>query len=148
MVARRRRVTAIRRSTAVGRSIALVALALLLAACGGQPRELGKVMRLDPEVGQESEWTLVEVEGISPASAPIQPLAVDVAPDGMTATVYFKGGRPACYAVGGVDLQRHDPGTPTATVTYGMRLGVFGCTADLWNLALRVPLDPPFDPGG
>ena len=132
----------------VRRSIALILVALLVVACGGKPRELGKVAQPDPEFGQDSEWTLVEIEGITPAAGRIDPVLLTVAPDGMTATVFFRGGPPGCNAVSGVELQRHDPGTPTATVMYGMRLWVFGCTADLWNLAIRVPLDPPFNAGG
>jgi len=120
-------------------------LALATIGCAGEPRDLGTVSARDPELGQVMEWKVIEIGGVAFAGTfPADFVEVDA--DGLTATVFFKGGRPSCNALTDVRLTRVDPKPPTATVSYGMRLGVGGCTADLWNLAVRVPLDPPFDP--
>jgi hypothetical protein len=121
-----------------------VAALVVVAGCSGEPRDLGTVSARDPQLGQDMKWTLLEVGGTAFAgNFPADFVKVD--DDGLTATVFFKGGRPSCNALTGVALARRDPEPPTATVSYGMRLGVMVCTADLWNLAVRVPLDPPFD---
>jgi hypothetical protein len=93
----------------------------------------------------EATYTLVEVGGAA-MTAPIPADFVEIDDDGSGMTVFFHGGRPACHAVTGVQVERRDPARPTAVIDYGLRLGVFGCTADLWNLAIRVPLEPPFQP--
>lgn len=126
--------------------VVVAVLALATIGCAGEPPDLGTISARDPELGQVMEWKVLEIEGISPFSGTFPADFVSVDPDGLTATVFFKGGRPACNAVTNVALKRNDPKMPTATVSYGLRLGVGGCTADLWNLAIRVRLDPPFKP--
>ena len=121
-------------------------LALATMGCAGEPPDLGTISARDPELNQAMEWKVIEIEGISPFSGTFAADFVEVDADGLTATVFFKGGRPSCNALTDVRLTRIDPKPPTATVSYGLRLGVGGCTADLWYLAVRVALDPPFDP--
>jgi hypothetical protein len=129
--------------------VVAIALSISIAVgCGGQPRDLGMVNAHDPEFDMDGQWVLVEIEGATLAAGPVPAVAVEVAADGTTATVLFRGGDPNCYTVADVRVERHDPKPPMATVMYGMRLGVTGCNAALANLAIRVPLDPPFEPGG
>lgn len=119
---------------------------MLVASCGGSPRDLGTI---EPRVADptfQGPWTLVEIEGIVPAAGPQEPRIVEIDADGRMMTVFFTGGSPECEAVAGVDVVRHDPEPPGVKVRYGMRLGVMGCTAALQLLAIRVPLDPPFVP--
>ena len=131
--------------TAARLAVVVAVLVLATIGCAGEPRDLGTVSARDPELGQVAEWTLLEVGGAAFAGT-FAASFVEVDADGLTATVFFKGGRPSCNALTEVRLTRNDPKPPTATVSYGMRLGVGGCSADLWNLAVRVPLDPPFKP--
>lgn len=127
--------------------LSMIAMAAILAiACGGQPRDLGTISHHDPEFDIEAEWTIVEVEGVTLAPAAVPAVLVEVDADGRNATVFFRGGRPSCYTAAGVTIERHDPELPTATVLYGLRVGNFGCTADLWYLAIRAGLEPPFKP--
>jgi hypothetical protein len=131
----------------VALAIVIVATALLVVACNtGGYRDLGTLAPVDPPAGLEGDWTLVEIAGAAWPPARVPARFVEISADGRTATVFFEGGRPTCNAVTGVDLERHDPGPPNATVQYGVRLGVWSCTADLWRLAVRVPLDPPILP--
>jgi hypothetical protein len=139
MAARSRRLT-------VRSALALVlAIPMLVVACGGSPPDLGTVEPAEPIGGQSGPWKLVQIEGITPGPARIEPVRVEIAPDGASMIVFFQGGNPNCYTVADVEVERHDPAPPAVAVLYGMRLGVMGCTADLASLAIRRPLDPPFD---
>ena len=133
-------------ATALARPLVVALLAMTAIACGGEPRDLGIVAGRDPQFDMDAQWKVVEIAGIAPSSESIQADVVDVDADGATATAFFKGGDPACYAVTGVELERRDPDVPNIWVSYGMRLGVFGCDAALANLAIRVPLGPPMEP--
>jgi len=125
---------------------AVLAIAALVAGCGGSPRDLGTVQPRSADAEFAGPWTLVEIEGIVPAAGPREPRIVEVDPDGRIMTVFFTGGSPECEAVAGVDVVRLDPEPPVVKVRYGMRLGVLGCTAALASLAIRMPLVPPFSP--
>ena len=129
----------------VGLALALVA-GLLAAGCGGSPRDLGSLMSRVEDSNGRVGGTLVEIEGIVPAPAAIEPRLVEVDPDGRALTAFFHGGDPHCQAVAGVDVERRDPEIPRVTIRYGMRLWIMGCNAALASLAIRVPLDPPFAP--
>ena len=125
----------------------LVLAAALIAGCGGSPPDLGSVEFQNPETNQPATWKLIEVEGIVPGIGRFDPLAFQIDPDGRSMTVYFQGGNPECYALAGVPVVRNDPDPPDVQVEYGLRLGVMGCDAALYNLATRVRLDPPFQDG-
>lgn len=131
------------------RAVALVALAVavlgLAAACGGSPSDLGTVQPAKPIPDQPGPWKVVGIEGMTADPVRIEPVQVEVDPDGATMTVFFQGGNPSCYTVSDVEVERDDPAIPDVTVLYGLRLWVMGCTADLAALAIRLPLEPPLE---
>ncbi len=131
------------------RAVALVALAVvvlgLAVGCGGSPPDLGTVQPAEPIADQPGPWKIVIIEGMTAGPARIEPVHVEVDPDGATMTVFFQGGDPTCYTVAGVDVDRHDPAIPEVTVLYGLRFGNMGCNAALAPLAIRVRLEPPFE---
>jgi hypothetical protein len=128
-----------------GPGLALIAV-LLAAGCGGSPRELGSRLSQVEDSNGRVGGMLVEIEGIVPAPAVIEPRLVEVDPDGRALTAFFHGGDPHCQAVAGVDVERRDPEIPRVTIRYGMRLWITSCNAALASLAIRVPMDPPFAP--
>jgi hypothetical protein len=134
-----------RRARGVG-GLALVVM--LLAGCGGSPPDLGTVEPREPiPEAPDGVFKLLTVEGLTMAAGRFEPLAVEIASDGRSMTIFFQGGSPECEALAGVRVIRHDPKLPDVEVEYGLRLGVMGCNAALFNLATRVALDPPFDDG-
>jgi hypothetical protein len=128
-------------------ALALVAIAVacLLAACGGSPPDLGNVQPAEPIPDRPGPWKLVTVEGMTLSPAPIEATKVEVDPDGRAVTAFFEGGDPSCYAVSGLEVEHRKP-EPAVTVLYGVRLGNMGCNAALYSLAIRVPLEPPLEP--
>lgn len=128
-------------------SMVAIALAVvgLLSACGGSPPDLGTVQPAEPIAGQPGPWKVVIIEGMTPSAARIEPVKVEVDPNGLAMTVFFQGGDPTCYTVAGVDVDRHDPAIPEVTVLYGLRFGNMGCNAAMAPLAIRVRLEPPFE---
>jgi hypothetical protein len=130
------------------RSLAGVALiAMALTACRGAPPDLGTIEPREPIAGQTGSWQLIRSDGVVPSADPVVPLAVEVDADGRTMTVFFQGGNPECYGLAGATVIRNDPETPDVELRYGMRLGVLGCDAALYNLATRVELVPPIEDG-
>lgn len=81
-----------------------------------------------------------------PSPAEVEARIVEVDADSRTLTAFFTGGDPHCQAVAGVVVERRDPALPRVTIKYGMRLWVTSCNAALYNLAIRVPVEPPFVP--
>jgi hypothetical protein len=121
-------------------------LALVLAACGGSPPDLGTIRPRDPPPDMAHDWIVVTVEGFVPAPGTALVDFIEVDPDGRAMTVFFRGGATECYGVAGVDFERRDPEPPVATVRYGLRFGVMGCNAAGTFLAIRQPLVPTFVP--